>query len=159
MQSTLRTSFAAAALVACTAGLLAQPAFARDHDGWRDGWRRDAVAPAIVDLTPQPGQGVDVGGNKLMIVSARFTDHDSGIDTGSVRLRVDGIDVTGQSGVDEDEIRFMNRLVPGRHVAEVIVRDQAGNTARRSWQFDVAGAGGYGYGDDQGRRGGWGWRR
>jgi hypothetical protein len=126
--------------------------------GWRDGWRRDERAPTIIDLTPLPGERV--GERYRMTVSARFADHASGVDPASVRLRIDGRDVTAASRVDDDEVRFHNNLFPGRHVAEVIVRDRAGNTARRAWQFDVAERGrdryrddeGYGYG---GRWGGW----
>jgi hypothetical protein len=35
-------------------------------------------------------------------------------------------------------VRFYNNLFPGRHLAEVVVSDRAGNTARRSWHFHVA---------------------
>ncbi|MEJ8836386.1 hypothetical protein [Ramlibacter sp. AN1133] len=185
MQSTLRKPFVAAGLLlSCAAALLAQPAIAREqqwvvqapapvapaivagdrdrdgHDGWRhgwrDGWRRDERAPSIVDLSPLPGERV--GERYRMTVSARFADHASGVDPASVRLRIDGRDVTAASRVDDDEVRFHNNLFPGRHVAEVIVRDRAGNTARRSWQFDVVDRDRHGYGDGDGyRRSGWGW--
>lgn len=128
------------------------------RDGWRDGWRRDERAPSIIDLSPLPGERV--GERYRMTVSARFADHFSGVDPASVRLRIDGRDVTAASRVDDDEVRFHNNLFPGRHVAEVIVRDRAGNTARRSWQFDVVDRDRLGYGDGDGdgyRRSGWGW--
>ena len=197
MPSTLRTSFAAAGLLACAGSLLAAPAFARDaqwvvvqqapavvapapvygrdgdrydqggwrHDTWRrDNWhdarhegtRRDGRAPDIVDLTPLPGERV--GERYRMTVSARFNDDASGIDPASVRLRIDGQDVTGAARVGDDEVRLRDNLFPGRHVAEVIVRDRAGNTARRSWQFDVADRGGRGWREGDGggyRRSGW----
>jgi hypothetical protein len=179
MQSTLRKPFAAAALLLCSgAALLAQPAFARDvqwvveapaavaadplrehdrddHDGWRRGWRRDERAPRIVDLTPLPGERV--GERRRTTVSARFADRASGVDLASVRLLIDGRDVTAVSRIDEDEVRFHNNLFPGRHVAEVIVRDRAGNTARRSWQFEVADHGHDRYPGDHGG-GRWGWQ-
>lgn len=183
MQSTLRKPFAAAALLCSAAALLAaRPAAAEtqwivqapavvspapvqlreydrdDHEGWRGGWRRDERAPRIVDLTPLPGERV--GERHRMTVSARFVDRASGVDPASVRLRIDGRDVTAVSRVDEDEIRFHNNLFPGRHVAEVIVRDRAGNTARRSWQFDVAERGHDRYRDDDGHGTRWGgWQR
>jgi hypothetical protein len=184
MQSRLRPSFAAAALLCSAAALLAQPSFARetqwvvqapapavapapaqaqlrdhdrdDRDGWHRGWRRDERAPRILELTPLPGERV--GERHRMTVSARFADQASGIDPASVRLRIDGRDVTAASRIDGDEIRFHNNLFPGRHVAEVIVRDRAGNTARRSWQFRGA-EGGRGHDRDgdgrDDRRGGW----
>jgi hypothetical protein len=106
-----------------------------DRDGWRHALQRDERAPRIRDLTPLPGE--HVGERQRMTVSARFTDEASGVDPASVRLRIDGRDVTSSSRIVADEVRFHNNLFPGRHVAEVIVRDRAGNTARRSWQFDV----------------------
>lgn len=117
-------------------------------------WRRDERAPRIMDLTPEPG---DVTSDeRRTLVSARFVDRASGIDPRTVRLRINGQDVTHASRIDEDEIRYRERLAPGRYVAELFVRDRAGNVARRSWQFDVADRGprdgyGYGYGRD--------WRR
>jgi hypothetical protein len=188
MQSTLRKPLAAALLLSAAAALLAQPAFASDwaekmqeaqardywqqqyrdgydqgRDGWRhdgrEGWRRDDRAPTILDVTPLPGERV--GERYRMTVSARFADNASGVDPASVQLRIDGRDVTGASRVDNDGVRFHNNLFPGRHVAEVLVRDRAGNIARRSWQFDVvdAGRGAYRGDDGYGRWGGDGYGR
>ena len=183
MQSTLRPSFAAATLLACAAALLGQPALARDahpvlqpvvfvdparsaenmrghggdDHGWRHGWRRDESAPTILDLTPLPGERV--GERHRTTVSARFADHASGVDPASVRLRLDGRDVTGGARVDDAEVHFRDDLSPGRHVAEVIVRDRAGNTARRSWQFDVVDRERHAYPDEGSRRGARGWQR
>jgi hypothetical protein len=163
MKSTLRSRIAAAALLLSpVAALVAQPAQAQLSDvlpgliaqvvmsdahrgeGWRDGWRRDERAPQIMDLTPQPGDRTDA--RRRTTVSARFRDNFSGVDPASVRLRIDGNDVTHAAHVDGDEVRFRDELRPGRHVAEVIVRDRAGNTARRSWQFQVSSRG---WGDDR----------
>ena len=173
MRSTLRKPLAAALLLSSAAALLAQPAFARDHRyvvvepaatpatvyvrdgdydrGWRNGWRRDAQGPIIDDLTPQPG--ALMGDRRATRVSASFTDPMSGIDLATVRLRLDGRDVTGYATIDPLHIRIDSDLAPGRHVAEVLVRDRAGNLARRSWQFDVQGHYGEGYGRP------YGWRR
>jgi hypothetical protein len=48
----------------------------------------------------------------------------------------------------------VENLRPGRHVAEVMVRDRAGNLARRTWAFDVRNdvrGDRYGYGYGHGR--------
>jgi hypothetical protein len=127
-----------------------------DRDGWRHALQRDERAPRIKDLTPLPGE--HVGERQRMVVSARFSDEASGVDPASVHLRIDGRDVTSSSRILADEVRFHNNLFPGRHVAEVIVRDRAGNTARRSWQFNVVDRGRNGDRDDD-RRGGHDWQR
>lgn len=179
MKSTLRTRIAAAALVLSPiAALVAQPALAqhpaapsfpvapvfvtgptvddRAHEGWRHGRRGDERAPVITALTPEPGDRT--AGRYRTTVSARYFDRRSGVDPQTVRLRIDGRDVTGYARIEEDEIRFRDALAPGRHVAEVIVRDRAGNTARRAWEFEVGGhrrsgeGYGYGYGREDGRR-------
>jgi len=176
MQSTLRKPLAAAALLLSSAALLAQPALAREHivvpapaaaravvavndhdaherNDWNDhgwsghsNWRNDNLPPLIGELTPLPG--ARTGDAHRTTVSAHFTDKASGVDPASVRLRIDGRDVTAFSRIDGDDVRFHNDLRPGRHVAEVTVRDRAGNAARRSWQFDVVdhdhGSGRYG---------------
>jgi hypothetical protein len=182
MQSTLRKPLAAALLLSSAAALLAQPAAARerhyveapaarpaivhvrdgdrerwnrDHDraGWRDDWRRDNAPPAIDELTPEPGQLM--GTRRATLVSASFVDALSGIEPGSVRLRLDGRDVTAQAQIDPAHIRLVQELWPGHHVAEVVVRDRAGNVARRAWQFEVSGPAPERQGEGYGRRG---WR-
>jgi hypothetical protein len=161
MKATLRSSLAAAAMILAPVGamLVAQPAAAQhaygysqpavvaqqdfrgdrdrwDHDRWdrRDhGYRRDDRGPWIGEMVATQG------GRGWTRISARFGDQGSGVDFRSVVLRVDGRDVTQQARIDGDDIRFADDLRPGRHVAELVVRDRAGNATRRSWTFDVAG--------------------
>ena len=127
------------------------------HDEHRDDrdarGRRDNRNPEIVSVSPAHGERISERG--FARISARFGDDRSGVDTGSVRLRVDGRDVTGRSRIDGDSIDYRADLAPGRHVAEVTVRDRAGNLTRRSWTFDVVDTHpghGHGYGHDEGRR-------
>ncbi|MBC5785085.1 hypothetical protein H8N03_19215 [Ramlibacter sp. USB13] len=153
MQSTLRTRLAAAAMLLVPVGALvaAQPAAAqhRDRDGDRyHSQRFDRRAPDIFDVTPDQGDRVSERG--LTRIAARFSDDRSGVDPRTVTLRVDGRDVTRHARVDGNDIRYADNLRPGRHFAEVLVRDRAGNLARRSWAFNVVdrdfGRYGYGYG-------------
>ncbi|MFC5498519.1 hypothetical protein ACFPOE_13315 [Caenimonas terrae] len=107
----------------------------RDRDRDRREHRRDDRGPWISDLTP--AQGERVGGRGFTRISARFGDERSGVDPASVLLRIDGRDVTRRARVDGDDIRYVDDLRPGRHVAELVVRDRAGNPTRRAWAFDV----------------------
>ena len=140
--------------------LVAQPDFRGDHDRWdHDRWdqrdnqfRRDDRGPWIADLTASQGQ------RGWTRIAARFGDQGSGVDLRSLVLRVDGRDVTRQARVDGDDIRYADDLRPGRHMAELVVRDRAGNASRRSWTFDVTEHGrrfgyddGYRDGDHEGR--------
>ena len=152
MQSTLRTKLAAAAMLLLPVGALvaAQPAAAQDRDwhGDRHSQRFDRRAPEIFSVTPEQGDRVSDRG--LTRIAARFSDDRSGVDLRTVTLRVDGRDVTRHARIDGDDLRYADNLRPGRHVAEVLVRDRAGNLARRSWAFNVVdrdfGRYGYGYG-------------
>jgi hypothetical protein len=159
MKSTLRSKIAAAAMLLVPVGamLAVTPASAQHRDGYsdrghgygydRDQFRRDRQAPRIFDVTPDNGDVVSERGRTR--IAARFHDRESGV--GTVVLRVDGRDVTGHARVDGDDIRYAENLRPGRHVAELVVRDRAGNTSRRTWTFDVANDvrnHGYGYGRD-----------
>ena len=134
----LRSVLSAAALTAVSASalLVSMPAAAEHRAvvAQEYGYRhRDRVAPQIVDVTPD--QGDRVGDRRRTRISARFADQGSGVQ--AAWLRVDGRDVTGSSRVDAQEIQFRGDLAPGRHVAEVIVRDNAGNVSRRAWRFVV----------------------
>jgi hypothetical protein len=98
------------------------------------GWgQRDRSAPQIVEVSPAHGDRVSERG--WTRITARVGDHGSGVE--SVHLRIDGRDVSGRVRFDGDDIRYAEDLHPGRHSAELAVRDRAGNVARRSWFFDV----------------------
>lgn len=151
----LRSVLSAAALAAVSAGalLVSMPAaaqhravVAQDYYGYRHG---DRAAPQIVDVTPD--QGDRVGDRGRTRISARFVDQGSGVQ--AAWLRVDGRDVTGYSRFDGDRIRYRDDLAPGRHVAEVIVRDNAGNVSRRAWSFVVVDRDRYDRWDNDGRYG------
>lgn len=114
--------------------VVAQPDFRGDHERWDHRgrqFRRDDRGPWISDLTATQG------GRGRTRLAARFGDHGSGVDLGSLVLRVDGQDVTHHARVDGDHVHFAEFLQPGRHRAELALRDRAGNTSRRSWAFDV----------------------
>ena len=139
MKSTLRSKLAAAALLLVPVGamLASTPAAAQHRDGLHDrGYgheRHDQRAPRIFEVTPQDGDRV--GERGWTRISARYRDRGAGVAT--VSLRVDGRDVTRRARIDSDEIRYAENLHPGRHRAELVVRDRAGNTSRRTWVFDV----------------------
>jgi hypothetical protein len=109
--------------------------------------KRDRNGPEIVDITPDRGEHVTERG--LTRVTARFRDDRSGVNASSVRLHIDGQDVTGWSRVTDTDVSFRGDLREGRHHAELVVRDRAGNVTRTEWNFvvdnDVRGQG-YGYG-------------
>lgn len=96
---------------------------------------RDRRAPQVSGLTPANGGRVDERGRTL--IQARLDDDRSGVDPASVRLLVDGLDVTGDARVSRDEVVYRERLGNGSHRAELVVSDRAGNVSRTAWSFRV----------------------
>lgn len=111
----------------------AQATIERDRDERQRGERRDHRPPQIGEVTPAQGDRVSERG--LTRISARVSDFQSGVH--SITLRVDGRDVSRRVRIDGDDIRYADNLRPGRHTAELQVRDRAGNVAQRSWTFFV----------------------
>ncbi len=111
--------------------------------------QRDQRPPQILDVTPS--QNARVEDDRRVRIAARFIDDRSGVDPSSVRLRIDGRDVTRRAQVDGDRVVFRDDLPRGRHTAELVVSDRAGNAARTSWSFVVT--------DDDRRVGHWDDRR
>lgn len=106
-----------------------------DRDFGRD--NRDDRAPQVTELTPGNGDRISDRGERRMRISARLSDEGTGVDPASVRMRLNGRDVTGDARVTSEEVIYRADLDPGRYTAEVTVRDQAGNTTTKAWSFDV----------------------
>ena len=95
----------------------------------------DERAPRITQLTPGDGTRVDERGRTF--IQARLSDNGTGVDPRSVRLVVDGLDVTANARITDDEVAYRERLGRGLHRAELGVRDRAGHLARSAWSFAV----------------------
>jgi hypothetical protein len=96
---------------------------------------RDHQPPQVTAVAPANGEVVDE--RRRTRITARLADAGSGIDAGSVRLTVDGLDVTQNTEVTAEQVRYREELGSGRHSAELVVRDKAGNTTRTAWSFQV----------------------
>ena len=96
------------------------------------------VAPTLSDLTPPPGATVN---NATPPIAASYFDG-GGIDQASVRVYVDGVDVTAQAAAGPASVSYQPpqsaRLAAGKHQARVVVADMQGNVTDQSWQFAVA---------------------
>lgn len=107
-----------------------------DRDDRDDRWGRDDRPPQISGLTPSQNESLTERGR--VRIAAKLDDEGrSGVDRDAVRLRVDGRDVTRDARITNDEIEYRGDLRPGRHTAELTVRDRAGNVATRDWSFVV----------------------
>ena len=96
---------------------------------------RDDLAPRVTQLAPGHGESFREDGRTFIRV--RLEDAGSGVDPQSVRLLVDGLDVTRDAHVSPDAVGYRERLGRGTHEAVLLVRDRAGNESRTAWSFRV----------------------
>ncbi|TAM58864.1 copper amine oxidase N-terminal domain-containing protein [bacterium] len=93
--------------------------------------------PQIDDIAPAGGESVN---NDHPNIFATFTAPTQvGIDARSVRIVVNGRDVTAQANVNTDFVVYspQQALGPGPVNVWVSVADAAGNTVSRSWSFSI----------------------
>lgn len=95
-----------------------------------------SAAPVLGGLTPK--DAVLPAGAQPRI-AATFSDP-AGIDTSSVRLLLDGNDVTAQASISAQGVSYTppQALSAGAHTAYVSVRNRAGTVGESVWGFDVA---------------------
>ncbi|MBN9503951.1 MAG: hypothetical protein BGO01_03135 [Armatimonadetes bacterium 55-13] len=102
-----------------------------------DNFQVDNQAPTISATTPELEGRV----NQLRPnITAVFEDQNgSGIDSSTVRLRLDGKDVTEDATVTANLVAYKPamELTAGKHEAEVRVKDRAGNYTAKTWTFNV----------------------
>jgi len=95
----------------------------------------DATSPQIINLRPPDLTTTD---DATPEISANYSDP-MGIDTGSVILKIDGMDVTASATVTSSGVSHTpgTALGDGTHTIYVEVRDNLGNLATTSWSFTV----------------------
>jgi hypothetical protein len=93
--------------------------------------------PQIVDIAPPNGQTVN--NNKPSIYATYRSPTDVGINPSSVRIEVNGLDVTAASTRTDQFITYSPGapLPDGPVTVRVTIADNAGNPQARSWSFTV----------------------
>ncbi len=97
----------------------------------------DATPPGIADMAPAPSSS---SGQTRPNISATYEDPSgSGVDANSVKMTLDGKNVTTDANVTAAFISYKPAaaLAAGPKVVGLLVRDKAGNTATKSWRFTV----------------------
>ncbi len=100
----------------------------------------DVAAPVVTIVAPPAGGFVT---SALPAIEATYTDDLSGVDLTTVRLLLDGADVTAGAQVGPGGVRFTptTPLAEGQHAVEARAADVAGNlgTATATFTVDTAG--------------------
>ncbi|ABQ27194.1 Ig-like domain-containing protein [Geotalea uraniireducens] len=96
----------------------------------------DSTPPVISAISPADGALLN---NPLPVISASYSDetNGSGINTASVRLLVDGNDVSAAASITAAAISYApgSKLPDGSHAVSLSVADRAANVASRIWSF------------------------
>ncbi len=108
----------------------------------------DIISPEITIITPRADSAID---DAQPWIEVQMVDMGSGLQPKTIRLYLDGINVTGQALIEEIEVtgqapvqplrvRYQpNRaLAPGMHKVIVRVQDKAGNLAECRWNFQMS---------------------
>ena len=105
----------------------------------------DASGPNISGSYPVAAQRVN--GNPPFTLAAFISDPGSGVDPASVKLKLDGKEVTTDFDADRGLAYYQTKssgsvversgLTPGRHTAILNVTDWRGNTTEETWSFIV----------------------
>lgn len=95
----------------------------------------DTTPPTISNLQPADNSTTT---DDTPTISASYSDP-SGIDTASVKISVDGTDVTASATVTSTSVTYTptTALAEGQHTVEVKVSDNYGNEATENWTFTV----------------------
>lgn len=98
-------------------------------------FRVDATAPTISSMSPGNGATIQSFGDSVSI-SASFSDN-VGISSSSIRLLLDGVDITGSATITTTSISCTRSVGQGTHTAQLIVADTAGNTSTSTVTFTL----------------------
>ena len=97
----------------------------------------DKVAPLITSLSP--ADNANLGKNKTPKISAKYSDR-SGINTESVKLFLNGEEVTKKATITETEVTYQveKELENGTYSIKLQLEDKVGNAVEKEWSFKVA---------------------
>lgn len=98
---------------------------------------RTASAPQISELNPSDEALLPSG--VASRIGARLSDVGSGVDPATVRLELDGRDVTAEATVGADSVSLQPTQphADGEHRVRLLVQDRSGNSVSASWRFTV----------------------
>ncbi len=98
---------------------------------------RDTALPVISKI--DPADGAMLSTIPRVTITAAYND-DRAINVKSVKLVVDGREVTKQATVSDSSISYAADFDPGQHIVLLEVVDTAGNKTARPWQFTIGAA-------------------
>jgi hypothetical protein len=99
-------------------------------------FRVDETAPTISSISPSNGTIIYTFGEARVTISASYSDN-AEVATGSIRLTLDGVDITNKTTVTATSLSYTGNVGPGAHTVKLTVVDGAGNTSSATVNFTV----------------------
>ena len=99
-------------------------------------FRVDMVAPTISSMSPTNGATFTSFGDAKVAISASYSDNVQ-VAMGSIRLTLDGIDITNSANVTSTTLSCTRTVASGTHTALLTVVDAAGNISTSTVSFTV----------------------
>lgn len=100
--------------------------------------RKDQTGPEVTPLSPAEGEVLDTA---RPVITAAFNDVDSGIDPGSVLIKIDGEAIKDKGAVQafDSLVSYVPTadLADGDHEISVVVRDRSGNPGSVKWKIKI----------------------
>ncbi len=123
--------------------------YAVTEDGTLSAFRADAPdtsAPLLTARYPQPAQSIF--GGPGMVITGTVLDPGSGLDTDSIKMAIDGIEVTTGYNASLNLAYYQRKssgkavdnaasLPNGRHTIKLTAKDYKGNQLSETWSFIV----------------------
>lgn len=99
--------------------------------------KQETTPPTVSGLSPADGETVE---SQALTLRADYSDDYSGVNASTVRLLVDGSDVTGDANttVGATGVEYPATFDEGQHTVKLSVADEAGNVEWRNWTFTVS---------------------
>ena len=105
-----------------------------------DGARAAGPAIEVIPVTPLPGSTIF---NRTPVIIADFVDNTSTVNPSSVKMLVNGVDISGAEGFSaysNKAVYYVPQVLElrfGLNNVTVLASDQAGHTANYTWNFTV----------------------
>jgi hypothetical protein len=111
----------------------AQPAIETSVFRWKLTASRDGAGPVITDVQPT---GKVSANQRNLDIQARYKDEGAGVDRASVRLFMNGHDLSARAQAGNAKVDLdLPRPTQGRHSLRLEVADKLGNRSQREWSF------------------------
>lgn len=102
-----------------------------------DNLDEDMQNPTLQVISPLDGETI---ASDQPVIELGVSDEKSGVEPSSIKMLLDGVEVSSAYDADANLIRYMpDKLAGGYHTVQTSVTDKEGNPAKQTWSFRIEG--------------------